>query len=351
MLILALDLGSTSRKPTKTFATILNTVTGEIQRTKVATEAEALIALARSHRPDRVVLEATRGSGWVVDLFRALAVKEIQVANPLDAAWRNRTSKTDRTDGDLLARLSASGQLRTVHVPERDVRDWREVIDYRHRLVANRTRIKNRIKSLLMNQGLPTGKLWNACGLASLGVLAKPLDLCSTGELWRGTLWTDLTLLRELVVHVTNVTQRLDALVTASAPAQEILQVDGVGPRAAEIVTATIDNPLRFANRKDIGAYFGLVPRVLQSGNGLRHGRITKAGDGLARAMLIEIVHLGVRRDGWIKDTYTHYLRDDPTRSKRAIVATARRLVVRLWAKLRDQRRAHPAITTLPSAA
>lgn len=351
MIILALDLGSTSRKATKTFATILNTDSGEVFRTAVPTTIDGLLKLHGEHRPDRVVLEVTRGCGWVTDLYRGAGVAEVQVANPMDEAWRNRTSKTDRKDADLLARLSASGHLRTVHIPERPVREWRELIDYRHRLVRSRTRVKNRIKSILVNQGLATGSLWNASGLAYLGVLAKPLEICDATELWRGELWIELERLREIGVHVKVVTKRLDSLVASSSPAHELLEVDGVGPRCAEIVTAAIDDPLRFRNRKDIGAYFGLVPRVLQSGGGLRHGRITKAGDGLTRAILVEVVHIGIRREGWIKTTFEQYLRKDPQRQKRAITATARRLAVRLWAKLRDHRRAHPTIVTLSAAA
>lgn len=352
MRILALDLGSTSRKATKTHATVLDTETGEIQRTALATTPTALLELIGTHRPDRVVLEVTTGCGWVVDLCREAAVKEVQVANPNDPAWRNRTSKTDRSDADLLARLSAGGTLRTVHIPERPVREWRVLIDYRHRLVAARTRIKNRLKAILRDQGLPTGRLWNQVGLTSLGVLAKPVEGCEPDELWRGVLWEELARLREIEQHLAQVTKCLDALVKSSPGGRELLKVDGVGERAAEIVTATIDDPLRFHNRKQLGAYFGLVPRVLQSGNGLRHGRITKAGDSLARAMLIEIVHLGIRqKDGWIRATYEHCLRQDPTRQKRAITATARKLVVRLWAKLRDHRRANPTTTTLPAAA
>lgn len=347
MNILALDLGCTSRNPTKTFATILNTVSGETQRTSVPTTATDFIALIRRHSPDRIVMEITRGTGWVVDLCRSLGIAEIQVLNPNDPAWKNRPTKTDRHDADLLAVLSASGQLRTVHVPETNVREWRDLIDYRHRLVATRTRIKNRIKSILMNQGLPTGRLWNAAGLASVAVLAKPLALCDAVELWRGELMIELRRLREIEAHIATAESRLEQLIAASAPAREILKVDGVGERTAEIVAATIDDPLRFKNRKDVGAYFGLVPRVIQSGGNCHHGAITKAGDPMARTMLIEVVHSGIRRPGWIRDTYEKYLRKDPTRLKKAIAATARRLVVILWAKMRDQRRADPTITTL----
>jgi transposase len=347
MIILALDLGCTSRKPTKTYATILDTETGEIQRTSVPTSATDFLALIRTHHPARVVMEITRGTGWVVDLCRGAQIADVQIANPMDPAWQNRAVKTDRHDADLLARLSATGQLRTVHVPETNVREWRDLIDYRHRIVAARTRIKNRIKSIMMSHGLPTGKLWNSIGLASIGILAKPLSICDSVELWRGELHVELRRLMESERHVKTVEEKLKTLIERSEPAIELMKVDGIGERSAEIVVATIDNPLRFNNQKDIGAYFGLVPRVLQSGGKCIHGRITKSGDTMARTVLVEIVHCGIRRPGWIRDTYEKYLRDDPTRVKKAIAATARRLVVRLWAKMRDQRRQHPAVVTL----
>lgn len=139
MIILALDLGSPA---TKTAATILDTDSGAIQRTSFATTPEQFLRHLELYHPKRVVLECTRGSGWVVDLLRGAGVAEVQIANAKDPAWLNRTSKTDGRDADLLARLSATGQLRTVHIPERAVREWRTLIDFRHRLVGARTRVK-----------------------------------------------------------------------------------------------------------------------------------------------------------------------------------------------------------------
>jgi len=348
MIILALDLGSTA---TKTAATILDTESAAIQRTSFATTPDQILKQLDTHRPQRVVLECTRGSGWVVDLLRGAGVAEVQVANAKDPAWQNRTSKTDGRDADLLARLSATGQLRTVHVPERAVREWRILIDFRHRLVAARTRIKNHIKAILQQQGIPSGKLWNATGMTSLRVLAKPLAACDPEELWRGELAIDLARLHEADLHVATATNRLDRLIDACPAAQELLKVDGLGPRVVEAAVATIDDPLRFKNQKDIGAYTGLAPRVLQSGGTMRHGRITKAGDRVLRAMLIQVVRVGVRRTDWMRSIYTTCKRGDPGRDKRAVVAVARRVGVRMWAKMRDHRRAHPDQPLLTPAA
>ena len=349
MRILALDLGSSS---SKTAVCILDTLSGEQRRTRIDTQASALTALLRTERPDRVVMEATNVTGWVVDLCRAHGVGEIQVVNPMDEAYRNRTSKTDPKDADLLAKLSVSGQARLVHVPERPVREWRCLIEYRHRLVRDRTRLKNRIRRLLRQEGLAGGKLWTREGMAYLTSQSKPLETCGEQELWRGMLGLELERLRETDLHLQAVESRLDRMAASSAPVRELTALAGIGNRTAEAVVATLDDPLRFRNQKDVGAYFGLVPSVHQSGKHLHHGRITKAGNRIVRALLVEIVHLATRQsDHWITAIYRRLLRDDPSRRKRAIVATARRVIVILWAKLRDLRRTSPHPPLTPAAA
>lgn len=353
MLILALDLGSSCRKSTKTFATLLDTDSGEIQRTSVPTTPEGLLGLIRTHHPNRVALEQTSSTGWVVDLCRAAGVPDVQVINPKDEAWRNRNTKTDRHDADLLAKLSASGQVRTVHVPETRVRQWRCLIGLRQEIVRQRTRAKNHLKAILRAQGLPTDAgLWTAEGNAHLVALAKPLGDCTASELWRGALHLALKQLAEQTAHLVTITDRLDRLVDACPMAQVMTALAGIGPRAAEQVAAALDDPRRFATRRQIGAYFGAVPKVSQSGGSLRLGGITKTGNADARGVLTQIVHAAIHRGTpWIADIYHRIRRGDKCRGMRAVQATVRHILVILWAKCRDHRRAHPAERLLSEAA
>ena len=353
MLILALDIGSTCRNSTKTFASVVNTESAEIRRSSAPTTPEGLLGLVRVFGPDRVVLEQTSSTGWVVDLFRAANVPEIQVVNPKDEAWRNRTTKTDRHDADLLAKLSVTGQVRTVHVPETRVRQWRCLIGLRTEAVRQRTRIKNHIKAILRAQGLPAGAgMWTIPGLAHLDSLAKPLADCPASDLWRGALRVKLDQYTQQTAHLTTITDRLDRLVDACPLAQVMTKLDGIGPRAAEQIAATLDDPRRFATRRQVGMYIGAVPKVSQSGNTLRHGHITKTGNASARGVLTQIVHAAIHRNTpWIADIYHQVRRGDKSRGMRAVQATVRRILVILWAKCRDHRRANPNETLLSAAA
>jgi transposase len=112
--------------------------------------------------------------------------------------------------------------------------------------------------------------------------------------------------------------------------------IPGVGPRLAEAVVAYIDEPGRFAKGKQVGCYAGLTPRQYQSGNSNRVGKISGQGNGVLRALLVEVSWLGLRHNEWMRRTYQRILRGSNSRKKIAITAVARKLLIRCWAMLRD---------------
>jgi transposase len=338
MRILALDLGTAS---TKTYVHILDTETGEIQRQSFPTSITEFLAILRRIKPDQVVVEPTPITGLLVDLCQAENI-QVKVANVRDPAWQNRTNKTDRNDAELLARLAATGQLRTVCVPPRDVREWRSLIFYRHQMVRERIRCKNRIKSVLRNELISTKGLWSKLGMTSARCIAKPLSLCDQSEFWRGILWEEIARLAEIQKRLESISGKLDQLAESKIETRALSALPGVGNRLAETIVATLVTAQRFHNRREVAAYIGLCPRVEQSGKHVVYGRITKAGNRLLRSLLVEVAWLGIRHDPWMKAIYDQVLRGDPSRSNRAVTAVARRLLIRCWAILRDLERTPP---------
>ena len=185
MKILALDLGK--------YKTVGCDYEGESGRHRFrgsSTTPAALEQLVREVKPDRVVIEVCNIAGWVCDLLRGMGV-EVQVANTSDDAWRWRKvkKKNDRCDALKAAQLSAVNQLREVHIPRIEVRQWRALIAFRQQLVKRRGKVKNHIRDLLVTEGqlLPGGaKCWTQLGVAHLEGLAKPLAEVGLHELWRG---------------------------------------------------------------------------------------------------------------------------------------------------------------------
>ena len=120
MKILALDLGKY-----KSVACDYEAESGRHRFTTIVTNPKALHDLIVDRAPDRVVIEICSIAGWVGDLVRTLEI-ELEVANTNDERWhwRKVKSKNDRADALKLAQFSAMNQLRLVHVPQSEMRQW-----------------------------------------------------------------------------------------------------------------------------------------------------------------------------------------------------------------------------------
>lgn len=341
MKILALDLGKS-----KAAGCVYDTKTHEHRFDSVVMDRGALRMVLEVERPDRVVIEVSSSAGWVGDLIREAGI-ELQVANPSHEGWRwrNVKRKTDRLDALKLAQLSASNQLPEVYLPARKVRQWRSLIHYRQRLVARRTAVKNRIRSILDAEGIatpPASKAWTRGGLQNLRAKACPWQDTAAEDLWRGELWEELEQFEHLTAVLNRVEGRLERLAAEDTRVKLLRTIPGVGPRLAEAVVALVDDPHRFRTGKQVASYLGLVPRQYQSGQMDRLGRISGQGDRRVRALLIEIAWVGQRFNPWMRETFERICGGSRTRRKIAVVAVARRLVVRCWAMLRDNTKWSP---------
>src|SRR5438309_1978212 len=105
--------------------------------------------------------------------------------------------------------------------------------------------------------------------------------------------------------------------------------------RMAEVVVAHLGDARRFRTARQVSAYAGLVPRQFQSGEMDRKGRITRRGPGLLRKVLVEAAWLMQRYNGWAARTLQRIGKGQKTRRKQALVAVARKLLVRCWAMLK----------------
>lgn len=335
MKILSLDLGK--------FKTVGCDYEGESGRHSFRgslTTPAALRQLVKEVKPDRVVIEVCSIAGWVCDLLRELGV-EVQVANTNEDAWRWRKvkRKNDRSDALKVAQLSAVNQLREVHIPQVEVRQWRALIGYRQQLVWRRVKVKNHIRDLIMREGqlLARGRsCWTQAGVAQLEAMARPMSELGLSELWRGELALELQQLRVLQQEIAVVEEKLDTIAAADPRVQLLRTIPGVGPRLSEAIVALLDRPERFRKASQVSAYIGMVPKEFDSGETERRGRITRHGSRLVRSLLVEVAWAGLRYNPWVRETFRRISGGKKSRRKIAIVAVGRKLLVRCWAMLRD---------------
>jgi transposase len=334
--ILALDLGKF-----KSVACRFDPASGAHAFGTIATNPPAVHDLLIDARPSLLVIEACSICGWVADLAEALGI-EVRIANTHGQAWQWRKvkRKTDRDDALKLARLAATDQLPTVHVPKLQVRQHRSLIKYRHALIDRRTGVKNTIRSLLDAQGLSMpgrSRGWTVASINELKQLARPLAECDANNLWRGQLDSELKMLETLSALIKEADKKLDALAARDARIARLRTIPQVGARLAELVVAMLDNPHRFKNARQVSAYAGLVPKQYQSGQMNRLGRITGRGPGLLRRVLVQVAW-GLQRRTETRGhaIFQRLCHGQRTRRKQAVVALARKILIWCWALLRD---------------
>jgi transposase len=334
--ILAIDLGKY-----KSVVCVHDPDTGEFRFTTFDTTRAELRKLIGKEEPAVVVIEACLLAGWVHDLCVELGVRCL-VANTASEAWKFKhlKRKTDKDDALRLAQLYLLDQLPTVTLPPTEVRQWRSLIACRQAWVGRRIAVQNRIRALFVAQGLPAprgARAWTVTGLAGIATQAKSLAECGPDELWRGLLELALTEYRQVCDLVAQAEARLDAMGKQSAEVILLETVPGVGPRTAETVAAYLNDAARFKTAKQVSAYSGMVPRQHQSGEMDRRGRITKRGPALLRKMLVECAWCMLRYNAWARGIYQRLTGGGQRRKKQAIVALARKILVRCWAMLRDK--------------
>jgi transposase len=246
-----------------------------------------------------------------------------------------RKQKTDRRDAEHLLRLLEQGRFPRIWVPSPAMRDSRQLLLHRHKLVQMRTRVKNELQHLALNQGLQQKrKLWTQAGRKQLESL--PL----TG--WTAQRREDLL---QLLDDLEGKISKLDEAVKQEAAQYEdtaLLQTQpGVGPITALAFVLTIGPVERFARSRQVASYLGLIPREYSSGGRQKLLGISKQGNSFLRTLLVEAGQSAARYDAEFQRAYQRLAH----KKHRAIakVMVARKLAVRLYWMLRSQTPYTPA--------
>ena len=284
------------------------------------------------------MIESCGLCGWVHDLCTAEGY-QVLVCNPNQEAWKWKhiKRKTDRDDALKLAKLAALGQLVPVYIPSKEQREYRRLVKYRKVIVWRMNRVQCNIRAIFARRGMPMLQGQKAWALERLELMAqhrKPVAECSLDELWRGELDLELTQFQQLQKLQHEVHEKLKALAAADPRVQLLRTIPGVGRKTAEVVVAYLDDPHRFKNSRQVSSYAGLVPRRYQSGQMDRQGRIHKRGPRLLRGALTEAAWLMLRYNPWARSVFERLVGGQKTRKKKAIVALARKVLVRCWVML-----------------
>ena len=318
----------------RTFGEIAYLEDGQVRAGgRVALQHDALGSFAQGLRPsDEVVLEATGNTAAIVTALKPHVAK-VLIANPLQVRLiAEARVKTDKIDAAILAQLYASGFLPQVWMPDDRTLSLRRQVARRSQIVRHRTRLKNEIHAVLAAHLIPqcpASDLFGHKGRAWLAQQPLPMDERLAVE-------QRLRELDRLGDDLGAIDKLLCESVLQDEQLKRLLTITGVNCIVAIGLLAAIGDITRFASSAKLVSYFGLNPRVRQSGlRPAQHGHISKVGRAHARAMLVEAAWSAANAPGPLR---AFFLRIRGRRGQQiAAVATARKLAVIAWHVLAGQ--------------
>jgi len=241
-----------------------------------------------------------------------------------------KVNKTDRNDARLIANAMRCNLYREVHHKSKESIEIGLQMRTRRTLIDTRTKLKNSIRGFLKVYGIRLGTVSHQKFPEAVRSVIKSCDVSikmSFEQL--------LTPYEEVCKSIERADESLEALCKKDPLIELFEGIPGVGTITALTFKATIDDPYRFTNPRDIGAYLGLTPKQYSSGETVRQGGISRCGFSELRSLLVECgIVILTRSSKWTK--LRAWGRKIMKRSglKKAAAAVARKLAVimlRMW--------------------
>jgi transposase len=301
----------------------------------------SLAGLSARYQGGLVVMEAGTHSPWISRYLEGLGF-EVIVSNPRKVrAIYQHERKSDQRDALMLARIGRMDRALLYpvrHCSEEAQQDLLR-IKLRDSLVRARVSLINSVRFSLKSLGYtvrnPSSERFHKVAMEKLP------------EAVREMIAPSVQALAELSARIAVLEREINELVRTKYPQALLLQqVPGVGALTALYYVLKIEDPTRFENVRDVGAYAGLCPRRDQSGGSDPQLRISKCGDAYLRRLLVSGAQyiLGPFGPKSALREYGLMLAADGTAraKKRAVVAVARKLCVLLLSLWKNNSRYEP---------
>jgi transposase len=299
-----------------------------LAQASLVNEAGVLQGWVRSlPEPAQVVVEAC---GFWPAFARAVgpvAERLVMVHPQRVKAIASARLKNDRVDSETLAHLSRCDLLPQAWMADEATQQLRLQVRLRVTLGRQRARVKNLAQAVLHQEGWrkPVSDLFGKRGRRWLA----ELELSPAG---RRVVDTYLGLLDQLQAAIAEQDEQLTRLAATDARARWLQTIPGIGPYSAMVILAEVGEIGRFADKKALASYAGLVPRVRESAGKRSFGGISRQGSATLRWIMLQVGQVAARSSPAVRDYQQHLRRKK--RAQVAKVAIARKLLCCVWALL-----------------
>lgn len=263
------------------------TTAGErLETVRISNDPEYLReVMGRAGEAPEVVLEATYGWYWAADTLAELGA-DVHLAHPLGVKmFSYRRVKNDERDAVDLADLLRMGRLPEAWIAPPAIRELRELVRHRAKLVALRSCVKCQVHAVLAGAGVPVA-MTDLFGIGGQALL----DRVELAPAARARIDSARRVIECLDFEVEVFTNLAGGRLRGHRGYGAIQAIPGVGPILAAVFVAEIGDVGRFRRAAQLASWAGLTPTHHESDSTVHRGRITKQGSKLVRWAAVEAV-------------------------------------------------------------
>lgn len=318
---------------------------GLLKSMRMPYSVDHLVSHVRKHYGDKKVAFAYEAGPTGYGLYDGLVARQypcLIVSPSMIPKAPGQRVKTNRLDSRGIAENLRGGQLRSIHVPTTLYRELRHLTQLRDALISEVVAMKQRIKSLLLMEGLefppaPAGSQWSFLVKDKL----RKLPCSAVVRFKLDQLLDNLEFGEKQVLKVTREIHRFCQNDPELSQCIGYLKtLPGVGWIVASQMLARVGDWRQIKNIRQLPAFLGLVPTERSTGERTDRGSITHSGDPRLRSKLIQASWSAIRHDGELREFFRSICKTHarPAASRVAIVAVAHKLCVRAAVVLMKQR-------------
>src|SRR6266851_4004706 len=291
-----------------------------------------------------VAYEAGRDGFWLARWLESHGIEMHVIHSTSVAVSREkRRAKTDRVDAEMLLRVflgwlrGERGHCSMVAVPTIEAEDARRPGREREALVAERTRIINRMKADMARLGVHGFKPHLRSAPKKLGSVRTPEGVSvppnTKAELERDM--ARLAVLREQIVAIEKA--RLERIKNTPdngphAMIRLLARVLGLGIETADMLVNEVMTR-RLRDRRAVARYAGITGSPDESGSRRREKGLAKAGNARVRRGMIQLAWrwLTFQKESALALWFKARVDGAPSLRKKMVAALARKLLIALW--------------------
>ncbi len=279
---------------------------------------------------DEVALEATGNSAWFREQVSQHVSRVLIIAPWQFEVIRRSVKKTDKHDARAIAFFLSRDMIPEARLKTTEHAQLASLIATRDQLVKLRVSLLNKVHGMFVRHGLKIKK--------ETLTSKKGFERSVAQHRWDALEQVEIEVISSQLCSIKEGCKRLEQEIGEFAKTlsgyENIISIKGVGPLSAAVFLCTIGDIDDFAKCGNLAAYFGITPRVSQSNDSQRVGRITKRGNKIARTTLVQCALIAKRYSPYLHSFYEHI---KSTRGAgKAIIATARKLLNTIFYTLKN---------------